>query len=233
MTKPETGFPAIFSEIAAISIRDRIVASLKDAFFSGKLKPGDAIVERQLAREMKVGTPPIREALISLQEQGFVKRVANTATYVTKFTPEEVRQAYALRVELELQAFEWAKPRATASDLDDLTARVDRLVEAGEKGNAREFLERDLEFHARCWELSGNKFLCDILRRLMTPLSVFVVLASGLPPDAAMGREHYAFVNALRNLQDPEFSTVVRKTLTGFALRWVTAMADDRQSSDR
>jgi DNA-binding GntR family transcriptional regulator len=40
--------------------------------FSGALKPGDAIVERHLALEMKVGAPVIREALISLQGQGFV-----------------------------------------------------------------------------------------------------------------------------------------------------------------
>ena len=55
---------AVFAEISVESLRDRVVASLKDAFFSGHLKPGDMIVERQLAREMNIGTPAIREALI-------------------------------------------------------------------------------------------------------------------------------------------------------------------------
>src|SRR5579862_9673167 len=82
----------ILPTVAAESLRDKVVASLKDAFFSGLLKPGDAIVERQLAQQMGVGSPAVREALITLQQQGYVKRVANTATYVNKFSVEEVRQ---------------------------------------------------------------------------------------------------------------------------------------------
>jgi DNA-binding GntR family transcriptional regulator len=217
---PESKVP--FAVVEPVSTPDRIVAALKDAFFAGILKPGDPIVERQLARQMKVGTPPVREALITLQEQGFVRRVANTATYVTKFTPEEARQAYALRLELEMIAFQWAKPRVTPQALADLERRIDRLVEAGERKEARRFLELDLEFHEACWTLSGNRFLVDILRRHMTPLSVFVVLASGIPPDAAMAREHYALVGALRSLEEPEFSASVRKTLIGFALHWAS-----------
>jgi len=38
---------------------------------------------------------------------------------------------------------------------------------------------------------------------------------------AVMGREHYALVEALRSLEEPEFTQVVRKTLMGFALRWI------------
>jgi len=39
---------------------------------------------------------------------------------------------------------------------------------------------------------------------------------------AAMGREHYALVEALRSMEEPEFSAVVRKTFTGFAFRWIS-----------
>lgn len=210
-----------FAALDHVSTRDRIVAALKDAFFSGALKPGDPIVERHLAREMKVGTPPVREALVALQEQGFVRRVANTATYVTKFSADESRQAYALRVELEMLAFQWAKPRVTPEAIVDLERRVDLLVEAGEKQQARRFLELDLEFHQACWEISGNRFLVETLRRHMTPLSVFVVLGSGMAPDAAMAKEHYALVGALRSLEEPEFSSLVRRTLMSFALHWL------------
>ena len=49
------------------------------------VRPGEAIVERDVAMQMKVGTPVVREALIALQGQGFVRRVPNTGTYVTEF----------------------------------------------------------------------------------------------------------------------------------------------------
>ena len=78
----------VFRDIQVESLRDKVVAALKDAFFFGTLKPGDMIVERELARRMNIGTPAIREALITLQEQGFVRRVANTATYVSEFSVE-------------------------------------------------------------------------------------------------------------------------------------------------
>src|ERR1700739_3170727 len=118
-----------FAEIEPVSLSDRVINALKDAFFAGELKPGDAIVERELARQMKVGTPVVREALISLQGQGFVRRVTNTGTFVTKFDAEEVRQLYTFRVELEALAFEWARPRVSATDLTGLRALVDDLVE--------------------------------------------------------------------------------------------------------
>jgi DNA-binding GntR family transcriptional regulator len=50
----------IFGQIETVSLTERVISALKDAFFTGKLKPGDPIVERQLAREMNVGTPVVR-----------------------------------------------------------------------------------------------------------------------------------------------------------------------------
>jgi DNA-binding GntR family transcriptional regulator len=202
-------------------LSDRVSSALKDAFFAGELKPGDAIVERDIARQMKVGTPVVREALISLQGQGFVRRVINTGTYVSQFTHDEIHQLYALRVELEITAFQWARRRISEAELQELRQVVGRVVEAGERGDRREFLERDFSFHRRCWALSGNTFLTETLERLMAPLFVFVVLASGAPLTASMGREHYELIHALQDLQEPEFTVSIRHTLSKFAGRWL------------
>jgi DNA-binding GntR family transcriptional regulator len=221
----------IFREIEAVSLKDKVVAALKDAFLAGQLKPGDPIVERHLGQQMKIGTPVVREALIALEGQGFVRRIANTGTYVTKFDAEEVRQLYLLRVELEYLTLQWARSLVTPADLDELEGLVDRLVEAGESGSRREFLERDYAFHRRYWELSGNRYLVETLERLMAPLFAFVVMASGAPLTAAMAREHYDLVEALRKLREPEFSAQVRKTLNGFAFRWISSMSRERRAS--
>lgn len=216
-----------FPEIAPLSLSDRVSNALKDAFFSGELKPGDAIVERDIARQMKVGTPVVREALISLQGQGFVRRVVNTGTYVTRFSDEEIRQLYSLRVELEVIAYQWARTRVSDADLQELRRLVGLVVQAGEAGNRREFLERDYAFHRRCWALSGNTYLSETIDRLMAPLFAFAVVASEAPLTASMGREHYELINALQDLQEPEFTRVVRKTLSGFAGRWLTVFQLD------
>lgn len=223
-----------FEQIETVSLTERVIAALKSAFFSGKLRPGDTIVERQIAREMNVGTPVVREALISLKHEGFVRRVNNKGSFVTTFDSDEVRQLYELRIELETLALQWARSRVTESDLKELRDLADRLVEAGQRGNRREFLECDFDFHRCCWRLSGNPFLAETLERLMAPLFAFVVLASGVPLTASMGRQHSALVDALRSVPEPEFSTIVRKTFTTFALRWVstTPHMPDSQPSE-
>lgn len=234
MISKQEGDGVLFHELESVSLAEGVVAALKDAFFSGVLKPGAVIVERQIARQMNVGTPVVREALISLKHDGFVRRVKNKGTFVTSFDSEEVRQLYMLRVELETLALQWARPLVTKADLDHLTTLVDRLVEAGEREDRRGFLERDFEFHRYCWKISGNAFLAETLERLMAPLFAFVVLASGHPMTAGMGREHYALVEALRSMEEPDFSTVVRKTFTTFAFRWISSAgraADTRAES--
>ena len=202
---------AFFPQLEAASLAEGVVAALKDAFFSGRLKPGAGIVERQIAKQMNVGTPVVREALIGLKHEGFVRRVKNKATFVTSFDADEVRQLYTLRVELETLALQWARPLATKPDIDYLKGLADRLVEAEERDDSRAFLERDFEFHRFCWKLSGNSFLAETLERLMAPLFAFVVLASGHPMTAAMGREHDPLVEALRSMEEPEFSAVVQR----------------------
>src|SRR6202165_297255 len=137
------GDNAIFRHLEAVSLAESVVAALKNAFFSGMLKPGAIIVERQIAKQMNVGTPVVREALISLKHEGFVRRVKNKATFVTAFDADEVRQLYTLRVELETLALQWARALVTKSDLNHLKSLVDRLVEAGERDDRRVFLERD------------------------------------------------------------------------------------------
>ena len=56
----------------------------------------------------------------------------------------------------------------------------------------------------------------------MAPLFAYVVMASGAPLTASMGREHYALINALKNLKEPEFTAAVRKIFAGFAGRWTS-----------
>src|SRR2546430_6447892 len=163
---------AAFPQIAPISLKDSVINALKDALLDARLSPGQAIVERDVAQQMNVGTPVVREALIALEGQGFVRRVPNTGTYVTEFTTDEIRQLYQLRVELESLALHWARERITEDDLNELTDLVDQVVKAGERGDKKLFLSQDFEFHRLCWRLSGNRFLAETLERLMTPLFV-------------------------------------------------------------
>lgn len=202
-----------FQEIDGASRSERVAAALINAFFSGKLAPGDRIVEREISRQMKVGTPTVREALLSLQALGYVRRMKNTSTYVTKFDAQEIRQIFAFRTELEGLALSWARSRVVAADLRELRAIVDLMVAAAARKSRREFAEQDDKFHRRLWALTGNPFLIEALEKLVAPLFAFSAVADGRHLTVELGQKHYEFVDALHDLDEPEFSVAVRNTL--------------------
>jgi DNA-binding GntR family transcriptional regulator len=112
----------------------------------------------------------------------------------------------------------------TENDLLTLEKAVEGIVEAATPEKANLYYERDLDFHRQCWNLSGNKFLSRSLETMVAPLFAFVLADSQTTVNAEGAREHFHIVNALRNLQEPEFTSVIRNTLSDFALRGISSM---------
>jgi DNA-binding GntR family transcriptional regulator len=57
------------------SLRDRIGGSLSAAIVSGELAPGTLVTVPTLAVQFEVSATPVREALLDLQQRGFVEPV--------------------------------------------------------------------------------------------------------------------------------------------------------------
>lgn len=162
--------------IQPISKRDQVVRAMKQAILSGSIEPGASIVESKIAQQLGAGVPLIREALIELEHQGFVQRTPYKGTTVTKLSAADVRHIFALRVELEAIAIEWAKERATPSDLDSLRQEIRKMEDAAKALDLPQFYEGDLSFHRKIWSLSGNPYLVDMLERLVVPLFAFFLM---------------------------------------------------------
>src|SRR5687768_2810804 len=162
--------------IQPISKRDQVIRALKEAILSGTIQPGASIVETKVAQQLGAGVPLIREALIELEHQGFVQRTPYKGTTVTKLSPTDVKRIFALRVELEALAIEWAKDHTTPADLDFLRQTIRKMEEAAKILDLPQFYESDLAFHRKIWSLSDNPYLVDVLERLVVPLFAFFVM---------------------------------------------------------
>jgi Transcriptional regulators len=162
--------------IQPISKRDQVVRAMKEAILSGTIQPGGSIVESKIAQQLGAGVPLIREALIELEHQGFVQRTPYKGTTVTKLSPSDVRHIFALRVELEAIAIEWAKDHATDADLESLRQEIHKMETAARNLDLPQFYEGDLSFHRKIWGLSGNPYLVDVLERLVVPLFAFFLM---------------------------------------------------------
>ena len=100
--------------IQPISKKNQVALAVKEAILAGVIPPGSPIVESRIAQQLGAGIPLVREALIELEQQGFVQRVPYKGTSVTRLEPEDVRHSFRLRVELEALAIEWVKEHVTA-----------------------------------------------------------------------------------------------------------------------
>ena len=88
--------------------------------------------------------PLVREALIELEQQGFVQRIPYKGTTVTKLSAQDIEHIFSLRAELESLAIEWAKQHTTATDVAELRSLVQGMRQAAEEMREDLFTDHDL-----------------------------------------------------------------------------------------
>jgi len=204
--------------IQPISKRDQVVRAMKEAILSGTIQPGASIVESKIAQQLGAGVPLIREALIELEHQGFVQRTPYKGTTVTKLSPSDVRHIFALRVELEAIAIEWAKEHATDADLESLRQEIRKMETAATNLDLPQFYEGDLSFHRKIWSLSDNPYLVDVLERLVVPLFAFFLMKTSRQQASYVDSAcmHMKIVDAMSVKNSIELREMFRESLVNW-----------------
>ena len=105
---------------------DKAYAALRERIFSGALRAGERLKERELCRELDVSRTPVREALRRLEADGLVEIEPRRGGVVAGINAEEASEIYSLGVLLESYAARLAAERATEADL----AELDRLLDS-------------------------------------------------------------------------------------------------------
>jgi DNA-binding GntR family transcriptional regulator len=155
---------------------DQIAGSIRGMIVAGDLKPGDRVVESRIARQIGVGQPTVREALVALEHQGLVVRKANQGCIVTVLTRAEISQILRVREQLEGMAIELAMEVAPDSEIRKL---VDVALEMQTAAGARDlsrFFDLDVRFHETLWRLSGNFVLPKLLSQTLMPVLAFLFM---------------------------------------------------------
>jgi DNA-binding FadR family transcriptional regulator len=166
---------------------EKVFAFLRDRLLAGSLKPGDRLVsERDLAIQLGVGRPLVREALRALTMLGIVEIRDRIGTVVTRpdvsvlndfFTfalaqqadmPDDVMQA---RVAIECQAIRLACERADIADFERLQAALARIAETINESDAGGMA--DFEFH-RTMVLASHSQTLAVLHNSMAGLLTHV-----------------------------------------------------------
>ena len=212
----------VLQHIKPISKKDQVIEMIKGAILSGKMEPGEPIVENRVAQHLGVGTPLVREALLELEHQRFVQKFPYKGTVVTELGPDEIEHIFSLRVELECVAIEWAKTNGTEAEIAELHVLAQSMAQYADEMRLDRFYENDIAFHRKLWQMSGNPYLVDTLERLVVPLFAFFLMRNDRDRENYIdsAADHVQFVESLSSCEAAELRQMVKESMT----RWKDEM---------
>lgn len=183
----------------ATSHKLRVYRTLRQDILTLALRPGQLLVERELAARFRVSKTPIREALALLEQDGLVEIVPRRGVLVTPVSVRDVRELFELRMALEGAAAQLAAGRITEDEL----ARLDGLIaesrgaqaeaarRPGEGKGWRRLLEINRAFHLTIARASGNVRLVRLIERTLDEMMRLIALGYEIG-------QHVEIVAALR-----------------------------------
>lgn len=171
--------------LSRVSLVEEVRDQMQEAITSGDFRPGDKLVEGELAARLGVSRGPVREAARLLEQSGLVVSKPHRGFFVREFSKKQIDDLYELREWLQVAAVRCAVERATDSDLTRLRAKHDELEAAAEARQYPKLVEDIVEFHRMICAFSGNVRLMrafdDIAIEIRQILSVLGVGDMALP----------------------------------------------------
>lgn len=143
-----------------------ITAQLEEDIVLGRLQPRERLVEQDLADRFGTHRAAVRQALFDLEKKGLIERVPNRGALVRDLSPDEVRQIYAVREELELMAARIIPLPVQESDIRRLDAIQKVHSQAVKDADLRAVFYSNLEFHRALFGLCGNPYLIEAIEQL-------------------------------------------------------------------
>ncbi|MBL1097744.1 GntR family transcriptional regulator [Streptomyces coffeae] len=143
-------------------LRERVYEALLELITTRALRPGQHLVESELAGHLGVSRQPVREALQRLNTEGWVDLRPAQGAFVHEPTEEEADQLLTVRTLLEAEAARLAAAgfhEAGVAALEDLCAKGERAVLDDDVDGA---VAANAEFHAKVMELAGNAVLSEL-----------------------------------------------------------------------
>ena len=150
------------------SLVDYIIQDLEDKIISGILEPGERIVEETLCKEFGVSRSPVREALRTLESQGYVTREPRKGVTVSRVTAKEIEDTYRIRANLESLAVYLAVKKQDPKVLQQLEKNHHKMTDLAEDGKVSgAYFNLNLQFHKILVDACDNKRLTQMIDTLV------------------------------------------------------------------
>jgi len=210
------------------SLRDRISESLSAAIISGELAPGTLVSVPTLASQFAVSATPVREAMLDLEQRGFVASVRNKGFRVTQVSEQDLREIVELRQLIEAPAMRLLAGNFPAESLPQWRAMAEQIAVHAKNANLTGFIECDRDFHLGLLGLHGNVRLVNMVRELRSHTRMVnlarMTMSEELPESA---REHHVMLDLLDQGDGAALEALTVKHL-GHVIGWWAGNSEDR-----
>lgn len=177
-------------------LRQAVYDALAEMIASGSLKPGQHLVESDLAEQLGVSRQPVREALQRLQADGWVELRPAYGAYVHTPTPAEVGQLLGVRSVLESYSAHQAAERRSEEHIHRLWRLQEEGVAALAADDERALVDANAAFHSYIVEISGNKVLAELVSQVQRRVRWYYTPIAR-PRGKEAWNEHAALVHAI------------------------------------
>jgi DNA-binding GntR family transcriptional regulator len=181
------------------SLTDQVYARLRHEILTCELEPGRELSEAELAARFSVSKTPVREALATLRQEGFVHTFPRRGYQVIPVTFGDMNELFDVRTILEAGAAELACSRISDAELDQLDRLADVVYDRAEKPSLKRFIEANRDFHEAIARASGNDRLHQLVMRQVLELERFFYLGAKLRDvNTETTSDHHEIVRVLR-----------------------------------
>ncbi len=132
---------------------------LRDLIVLGTLRPGEVVVEQELAEQLGLGRTPVREAVQRLAWQRVVTIFPRRGLAVAKMGFADIQAIFESRETVEATLAELAAIRRTAAEAEELEALGRLVQQSAESGEYVDFLREDQALHRAIAHAARNSFL--------------------------------------------------------------------------
>jgi DNA-binding GntR family transcriptional regulator len=179
-------------------LREVVFESVRGAIISGVLKPGERLMEVQLAEKLGVSRTPIREAIRKLELEGLVIMIPRKGAYVADLSLKDITDALEIRAALEGLAAGLAAMRITDEEIEGLEMNAVQFHKAVEADDFDSIVQKDIEFHERIFRATRNEKLMQITNNLREQVQRFrLMYINKSNKSKDLVKEHYEISEAI------------------------------------
>ncbi|MFF8827814.1 GntR family transcriptional regulator [Streptomyces sp. NPDC015131] len=174
-----------------------LCTAIRDDIVTGVHARGSRLTEEQLARRYGVSRVPVREALRTLESEGFVTTRRHVGAYVAEPTEQEAADLLEMRALLEPLAAARAAQRRTQAHLKVLRGLVRLGQERARRGQGEDLRPLDGWFHETLTQASGSPALTGLLTQLRQKIAWMYAVVDAPARPAEAWAEYGAIVDAV------------------------------------